>query len=167
MSLIEFETEDRQSNPVDMIEHIAAINDWSFERSGDDEITISIGGGWCDYHVSFSWMEDMEAVHLACAFDLKVTEPRKTEVTRLLSLVNEQLWIGHFDLWSKEGVVMYRQTMLLAGGAEPNSAQVEGLLENAVESCERYYQAFQFVVWAGKSAAEALETVMFETVGEA
>ncbi|SHF15766.1 hypothetical protein SAMN02745157_1778 [Kaistia soli DSM 19436] len=167
MSLIEFETEDRQSNPVDTIENIAAINDWAFERSGDDEITISIGGGWCDYHVSFSWMEDMEAVHLACAFDLKVTDPRKTEVMRLLSLVNEQLWIGHFDLWGKEGVVMYRQTLLLAGGAEPNSAQVEGLLENAIESCERYYQAFQFVVWAGKSAPEALETVMFETVGEA
>ncbi|MBZ9936423.1 YbjN domain-containing protein [Mesorhizobium sp. BR1-1-16] len=167
MSLIEFETEDRQSNPVDTIENIAAINDWAFERSGDDEITISIGGGWCDYHVSFSWMEDMEAVHLACAFDLKVTDPRKTEVMRLLSLVNEQLWIGHFDLWGKEGVVMYRQTLLLAGGAEPNSAQVEGLLENAIESCERYYQAFQFVVWAGKSASEALEAVMFETVGEA
>jgi hypothetical protein len=26
---------------------------------------------------------------------------------------------------------------------------------------------FQFVVWAGKSAAEALEGVLFETVGEA
>jgi hypothetical protein len=167
MSLIEFETEDRQSNPVDMIEHIAGLNDWSFERSGDDEITISVGGGWCDYHVSFSWMEDMEAVHLASAFDLKVSDPRKTEVMRLLSLVNEQLWIGHFDLWSKEGLVMYRQTLLLAGGAEPNSAQVEGLLENAIESCERYYQAFQFVVWAGKSAQEALDTVLFETVGEA
>lgn len=167
MSLIEFETEDRQSNPVDMIEQIAAVHDWSFERSGDDEITISVGGGWCDYHVSFSWMEDMEAVHLACAFDLKVTDPRKTEVMRLLSLVNEQLWIGHFDLWGKEGVVMYRQTLLLAGGAEPNSAQVEGLLENAIESCERYYQAFQFVVWAGKPAQEALDTVLFETVGEA
>jgi hypothetical protein len=167
MSLMEFETEDRQANPLDLIEHFATANDWSFERSGDDEITISIGGGWCDYHVSFSWMEDMEAVHLACAFDLKVTEPRKLEVMRLLSLVNEQLWIGHFDLWSKEGVVMYRQTLLLAGGAEPNSAQIEGMLENAVDSCERYYQAFQFVVWAGKSAAESLETVMFETVGEA
>jgi hypothetical protein len=167
MSLIDFEPEDRQSNPVDMIEHIAALNDWSFERSGDDEITISIGGGWCDYHVSFSWMEDMEAVHLACAFDLKVTEPRKTEVMRLLSLVNEQLWIGHFDLWNKEGVVMYRQTLLLTGGAEPNSRQVEALLENAVDSCERYYQAFQFVVWAGKPASEALEAVLFETVGEA
>jgi hypothetical protein len=166
MSLIDFEQE-RQANPVDMIEQIAALNDWSFDRAGDDEITVSVQGGWCDYHVSFSWMEDREVVHLACAFDLKVPESRQMEVMRLLSGVNEQMWIGHFDLWANEGVIMFRQALLLAGGAEPTSAQVERLLVTAIEACERYFQAFQFVVWAGKSAPEALQTVLFETVGEA
>ena len=97
-------------------------------------------------------MEEREAIHLACAFDLKVPEARKLEVMRLLSSVNEQLWIGHFDLWSSEGVVMYRQALLLSGGAEPNTSQVERLLVTAIEACERYFQAFQFVVWAGKTA---------------
>jgi hypothetical protein len=166
MSLIEI-TQERQSNPVDVIEHIAALNDWSFERSGEDEITISISGGWTDYHVSFSWMEENEAIHLACAFDLKVPEPRRMEIMRLLTRINEQMWIGHFDLWSSEGVIMFRHALLLSGGAEPNSSQVERLLVTAIEACERYFQAFQFVVWAGKSAAEALEGVMFETAGEA
>jgi hypothetical protein len=166
MSLIDIEQE-RLSNPVDVIEQIAALNDWAFERSGDDELTIAVGGHWCDYHISFSWMEEREAVHLACSFDLKVPEARKIEVMRLLSAVNEQMWIGHFDLWSQEGVIMFRQALLLSGGADPNNAQVERLLVTAIEACERYYQAFQFVVWAGKSAAEALETVLFETAGEA
>jgi len=166
MTLIDFE-QDRQSHPVDVIEQIAALNDWTFERAGDDEITISVSGGWADYHVSFSWMEDREAIHLACAFDLKVPETRKIEVMRLITSVNEQLWIGHFDLWSAEGVVMFRQALLLSGGAEPNTHQVERLLVTAIEACERYFQAFQFVVWAGKDAAEALEGVLFETVGEA
>jgi hypothetical protein len=166
VSLVDF-AEERQSNPVDVIEQIAALNDWAFERAGDDEITISVAGGWSDYHVSFSWMEEREAVHLACAFDLRVPEPRRLEVIRLLSAVNEQLWIGHFDLWRSEGMVMYRQALLLSGGAEPNSSQVERLLTAAIEACERYYQAFQFVVWAGKNAQEALDTVMFETAGEA
>jgi hypothetical protein len=166
MSLIDFEQE-RQANPVDVIEQIAALNDWSFERAGDDEITISVSGGWCDYHVSFSWLAEKEAVHLACAFDLKVPPARQFEVMRLLSGVNEQLWIGHFDLWTREGVIMYRQAMLLSGGAEPSNAQVEKLLVTAIEACERYFQAFQFVVWAGKSAPEALQTVLFETHGEA
>ncbi|MEO8667369.1 MAG: YbjN domain-containing protein [Bauldia sp.] len=166
MSLIDFQ-EERQTNPVDAIEQIAALNDWTFERAGDDEITISVGGGWADYHVSFSWMEEREAIHLACAFDLKIPEARKLEVMRLLAAVNEQLWIGHFDLWSAEGMVMYRQALLLSGGAEPNAAQVERLLLTAIEACERYFQAFQFVVWAGKTASQALETVLFETAGEA
>lgn len=166
MSLIEFSAE-RHSNPVDTIEQIAGHHDWPFDRSGEDEITISVKSGLADYHVSFAWLEDLEAVHLSCAFDLKVTEPRKTEVMRLLSLVNEQMWIGHFDLWSQESLVMFRQTLLLAGGAEPTEQQVEGLLSSAIEACERYYQAFQFVVWAGNSAADALQTVLFETVGEA
>ncbi len=166
MNLIDIEQE-RLSNPVDVIEQIAALNDWAFERSGDDELTIAVGGHWCDYHISFSWMEEREAVHLACSFDLKVPEARKMEIMRLLSAVNEQMWIGHFDLWTQEGVIMFRQALLLSGGADPNNAQVERLLLTAIEACERYYQAFQFVVWAGKSASEALETVLFETAGEA
>lgn len=166
MSLIDFEAE-RHSNPVDSIETIAALNDWAFERAGDDEITISVAGGWSEYHVSFSWMPDLEAVHLACAFDLKISKERRTEVMRLLSLINEQMWIGHFDLWNEEGLIMFRQALLLSGGAEPNSHQVESLLATSIEACERYYQAFQFVVWAGKSAADALATVMFETKGHA
>jgi hypothetical protein len=166
VTLIDVQSE-RPSNPVDMIELIAAQNDWSFERSGEDEITVSVQGTWCDYHVSFSWMEDIEALHLACAFDIKVLDARKTEVMKLLALVNEQMWIGHFDLWQSEGVIMYRHALLLAGQAEASDEQIEAMLQNALEACERFYQAFQFVVWAGQSAKEAMDHSMIETVGEA
>ena len=37
----------------------------------------------------------------------------------------------------------------------------------ALDACERYFPAFQIVVWAGKSAREAMESAMFETSGEA
>ena len=166
MSLLELEL-DRTIHPVDIIEHIAAISDWSFERQDADEISISVKGGWSDYHVSFNWMEEMESLHLACAFDLKVPEARRGEIKQLISLINEQLWIGHFDIWSKEGVVLFRNSHLLSGGAEVSPQQCEALLRSATESCDLYYQAFQFVVWAGKSAADALAEVMFEAVGQA
>ena len=35
---------------------------------------------------------------------------------QLLALVNEQLWLGHFDLWQAEGVIMYRNALLLTEG---------------------------------------------------
>lgn len=166
MSLLQMEP-DRTVHPVDIIEHIAAINDWSFERQDADEISISVRGGWSDYHVSFNWMEGLESLHIASAFDLKVPEPRRHEVRALIGLINEQMWIGHFDMWSNEGVVIFRNSHLLTGGAAVSPNQCEALLRSATEACDQYYQAFQFVVWAGKSAAEALSQVMFETVGEA
>lgn len=154
-------------HPVDIIEHIASFNDWSFERQDADEISISVRGGWSDYHVSFNWMEEMESLHIASAFDLKVPDARKSEVKQLISSVNEQLWIGHFDIWSGEGVVLFRNSHLLSGGADVSPQQCEALLRSATDACDTYYQAFQFVVWAGKNAADALSSVMFETVGEA
>lgn len=166
MEFLQLETE-RHSNPVDVIEFVAAANDWSFERSGEDELALTVEGHWTDYHVSFSWMEDWEALHIASAFDLKVPDFRVPEVTRLLAQVNAQVLMGHFDLWQQEDVVIFRQSLLLSGGAEPTNRQVEMLLSNALESCEAYFQAFQFVVWSGMEAKAAMTAVMFETQGEA
>ena len=154
-------------NPLDVVEHLAAVNDWSFERSSDDEITILVTGKWTDYQLSYTWMHDIEALHLACAFDLKVPERRRGEVQALISLINEQMWVGHFDLWSKDGMVMFRHALVLAGGVEASGKQCEALLGTALDACERHFAAFQFVVWAGKAAREALDAAMFETSGEA
>ncbi|TPW30391.1 type III secretion system chaperone family protein [Pararhizobium mangrovi] len=166
MSPMEIEVE-RQANPVDMIEFVAANNDWSFERSGEDEIAMTVEGRWSDYHVSFSWMEEFEALHLACAFDIMVPKSRIDAVVHLLSQINGQVLMGHFDLWEHENVVIFRQSLLLAGGAEPTNRQVEAMLNGGLDACEAYFQAFQFVVWSGMDPKSALEAVLFETVGEA
>jgi len=166
MSITDVDIE-RAEHPVDLVERIAALNEWAFDRAGEDEISISVTGSWTEYHVAFTWLEDMEALHVACAFDLKVPERRRSEVLQLIAMANEQLWIGHFDLWNSESVVMFRHSLLLAGGVDATSQQCEVILNLAIQACERYFQAFQFVVWAGKSAREALDTAMFETEGEA
>ena len=166
MSLISF-TEQTRLNPLDVVERVAATNGRSFERAGEDEITILVTGKWTDYQVSYTWMYDIEALHLACAFELKVPERNRSEVQQLISMINEQLWIGHFDLWTQDGLVMYRHALVLAGGVEASGRQCESLLGTALDSCERYFPAFQFVVWAGKGAREALDAAMFETQGQA
>ena len=157
----------RAEHPVDVVERIASFHDWAFDRDDEDEISISVGGGYSEYHVAFTWLSDVEALHVGCAFDLKVPERRKSVILALVALINEQLWIGHFDMWSTQNVVMFRHSLLMSGGADPDGRQCEAILKMAVETCDRYYQAFQFVLWAGKSAREALDGAMFETEGEA
>ncbi len=159
-------TFERISNPVDMMEKIATMHEWAFERTAEDELTLTVGGTWTDYHISLNWRDDLEALHLACAFDLKVPPTRVKEMYRLIANINEQLWLGHFDLWAQEGLLMFRYALML-NGAEVTAKQCEALLSAALEACERYFQAFQFVIWAGKTAPEALATTMFETQGQA
>ena len=48
---------------------------------GDDELTLVVGGNWTDYHVSLNWRDDLEALHLACAFDFRVPETASTKCT--------------------------------------------------------------------------------------
>jgi hypothetical protein len=158
---------DSPNNPLAVVEDIAASNNWPFERSGEDEVTIVSKGDWTDYQLSFTWMTEIEALHLACAFDMKIPMPRRAEVQRLIAAINEQLWVGHFDIWTHTGMIMYRQALVLPGGMAASTAQCETMLAAALHACERYYPAFQFVVWAGKSAAEAMSAAMFDTEGEA
>ncbi len=168
MALLDIEISPvRIEHPLDVIERVANTQDWMFDRVDIDEISVCVSGQWADYHVSFTWLEDVEAIHIGCAFDLKVKEARLAEMLRLVALINEQLWVGHFDLWSSENIVMFRHALILTDGAEANSGQCEAMLEAAISACERYYQAFQFVLWAGKSARDALDNVLFETEGRA
>jgi len=166
MSVTPIEPE-RAEHPVDVVERLAAFNQWAFDRDDEDEISISVSGVWTNYNVAFTWLAEVEALHAACGFDVKIPEPRRAQAQALVSLINEQLWVGHFDWWSSQDIVIFRHALLLTGGAQPSGRQCEVILRTAVEACERYYQAFQFVVWAGKDAREALDCAMFETRGEA
>jgi len=166
MSLLDISL-DSASSPLSVVEEIAASNDLAFERSGEDEVTIVYKGRFTDYQVSFTWMPEIDALHLACAFDMKIPAARNSEVQRLIAAANEQMWVGHFDLWSQSGLVMHRQSLLLPGNMTASNAQCETMFETAVMACERYFPAFQFVIWSGKTATEAMSAAMFDTMGEA
>ena len=44
---------------------------------------------------------------------------------------------------------------------------VEELIEIAITECERFYPAFQYVLWAGYEPKQAVEATLFDTAGEA
>jgi len=160
-------TADRVEHPVDVVERLASLNEWAFDRADEDEISILVAGAWAQYEVAFTWLPDIESLHVSCSFDLKVPARRRNEISALAQMINEQLWMGHFDLWSNDDIVMFRHSLCLAGGAQPNDAQCGTIVNAALKACEDYYQAFQFVLWAGRGPREALELAMFETQGNA
>jgi hypothetical protein len=154
-------------NPLEVVEQFAASEHWTVDRSADDELTISVAGGWTDYQVCLNWHEHLEGLHLACTFEAKVPEARRSEVSRLMGLINERLWAGHFDLWQHEGAILYRNSLILSGCADITEAQCAMLLHMALDASERYYPAFRFVMHDGKDAASAIEAAMIDPMGEA
>jgi len=154
-------------SPLDRVERLANAREWFVDRAGDDEVNMIVAAQWGDLTVSLNWRDDVESLHIACSFDVRVPGGRREEIGRLVTMLNEQLYFGHFDLWRHDGTIMFRNSLILAGGAGTNDIQCETLIRLAIEACERYFPTFQFVIWAGKSAEQALEASLLETVGEA
>lgn len=167
MHAIETDAGERREHPVDVVERLASFNEWAFDRQDDDEIAILVNGAWAHYEVAITWIPQVESLHFSCAFDLKIPDRKRTEIVELIRLINAQMWLGHFDLWSHENIVMFRHAHCLAGGAHASDAQAQALVEAAIKACETYFQSFQFVLWAGRSPREAMDFAMFETAGAA
>jgi hypothetical protein len=155
------------ANPLDVVEQVVSANDWAFDRRNEDEMAVEVPGKWCDYSLYFAWRQDAGALHFTCAFDMRVQQAKRRETHDLLVQVNEKLWLGHFGLWAEEGVPMFRHAVLLRGNGQASSEQIEDLVDIALSECERFYPAFQFVIWGGKSADDAIQAALLDTVGEA
>jgi len=153
-------------NPLDLVEQLVSANEWMFERPSDEELAVSVDGQWNRYQLWFAWREDLGVMQFTCAFDMKVPDHRFADVCVLLAHINERMWVGHFDLCADDGMLMFRQATVLAEG-HASSGQIEELVEVALLECERVFPAFMFLVWGGKTPAEALEAAMLETSGEA
>jgi hypothetical protein len=153
-------------HPLDMLEQAVEDNGWPFERSARDEINLSVAGRWCDYHFCFTWREELQALHVSVSFDMRVSRERRAEIAELLMSINAQLWLGHFDLWSEDGTVLFRHVLIFPD-SRVSAAQCEALLHLSIEACEHYYPAFQFVLWGGKSAQEAMAAAVLECAGQA
>ena len=101
--------------------------------------------------------------------DIKVGPEKRSAIYEALSLINEQLWLGHFEMWSGSGLVLFRHSTILDTREDEGLSleQAEAIAEAAVEECERFYPVFQFVLWGGKSPGEAISAALIDTHGEA
>jgi hypothetical protein len=167
MALLSTDRQPSSVNPIDLLEELVSANEWRFDRTTDAEMVVEIAGTWCDYRMYFVWQEDLRAIYFSCLFDVRVPQHKRSLAADLLALINEKLWLGHFDICSEELVPMFRHTVLLRGCGGMSVEQLEDLVDIAFSECERFFPAFQFVLWAGKTPGEALAAAMLETVGEA
>lgn len=156
--------------PLDMLEAYFAAHGWPCERH-EEEITATVKGSWTEYELRALFREEDSVLQFLAFPDVKVSDERRAAIYETLALVNEQLWVGHFELWSSSGILLYRNASLVDASDEDEAtlslAAAELLVESAIDECERFYPVFQFVLWGGKTPREAIAAAMVETRGEA
>ncbi len=167
--LDEAELDREDAAPIDMLESYFAAHGWSHERE-DDEIVAKFKGSWTEYELRAIWREEDGVLQFLALPDIRIAEERRASIYETIGLVNEQLWIGHFELWSSSGILLYRHAAMMSDeedGATLSLDRAELLVETAIDECERFYPVFQFVLWGGKSPKEAIAAALIETQGEA
>ena len=170
MDVDDFELSRDASAPIDMLEHYFAARGWDFQRVGDEEIVAHYQGSWAQYELRAIWREEDRVLQFLALPDIRVTADKKAAIYETLGLLNEQLWLGHFEMWTSSSIVLFRHAALLETQGDDATLtldQAETLIETAIDECERFYPVFQFVLWSDKSPQEAIAAAMIETQGEA
>lgn len=163
----EFAQGAQEAEPIDMLAAYFEAHEWPFEQVSDDEISARYQGSWTEYEIRAIWREDDQVLQMLVLPDIRVAEDKRGGIYEAISLINEQLWLGHFEMWSSNGTVLFRHGALIGASGALSLDHAQLLVETALDECERFYPVFQFVMWGGKSPTEALAASLIETHGEA
>lgn len=158
---------DDEAAPIEMLASLFEARGWQYEFNSDDELTADVQGSWASYQVQAVWRVEDHVLQLLCLPDIRVPDDKKAAMFEALALINEQLWLGHFDVWSSGGMLLYRHGLMLGDEGLLSPSQAQLAVEAAVEECDRFYPVFQFILWGDKSPAEALAAAMVDAMGEA
>lgn len=153
--------------PVEMLAALFEARGWSHEFVSDDEICGEVKGSWAAYEIRGIWRAEDRVLQILCLPEIRVTEGKAAAFHEILALINEQVWLGHFDIWSNGGILLYRHALLLGDEGLLSLAQAQSAVEAAVDECDRFYPAFQFILWGDKTPAEALASALVDAAGEA
>ena len=167
MSRLDSFSPDFSDRALDVVEQTLLAADWACERSEEGMIQCASMTKWGEFGGMFAWRDEPPSLNFTLTLDLRAPHVKQTAISDLLRRINERLWLGHFDYWGEDGVAVFRHTIPMLDRISPDPGEVAAILAAALDAADQFLPAFNFVVWAGKSAEEAVAAVAFETHGEA
>ena len=153
--------------PIDHIENVVSGQDWHYRRVSSDEMVVEISGRWCEYRLHFFWQSDIEILHINNYLDLSIESCESNDIYVLITLINQRLALGHFEISHQDKYIYYRYALLMVSEPTLKQEYIEDLIEVIASECERFYSAFQMLLFGQKTPEEAISIALLETIGEA
>src|ERR1700688_3681111 len=98
-------------DPLDVVERVLMAENLSFDRTEDGDLAFALTGDWKDYELWFAWRPEADCLQLCLALDMQALKAQRLAACELTSLVNQRIWLGHFEVWSDDGEVVFRHAL--------------------------------------------------------
>jgi hypothetical protein len=160
--------DDEDLDPLEVVE--AVLNDddrfeWEYDPDGDVQFCcdspIGLVAGY------FAFRPELPALMLTVTFDLHATPEQYLDAIRLAAKINENLWFGHFDVWSNDGDIIFRHSMTLIGRPTVTQGEVLAALAATLDAANRFHPAFYLLLRQNKSVETAHTIAFIDPVGSA
>ena len=155
------------AHPIELMEKFVDANEWRLNHASPTEISVEIPGQWSDYTLNLTWQGKHSALHINVFLDIFILDNQIGAAREVITSMNSQIWMGHFDLLPDDGSVVFRHNLPLRGTGGATPEQIEDLIDITLGECERAYPALFQIATGVVSADEAVTAAFMETAGSA
>ena len=154
-------------HPIDIVEHLAEHHEWEFDRIEENQIAMAVQGQWRTYSITLAWSGFDETLRIICSFEMEPPIEKLKDLYETLNVANDRCWTGAFTFWEEQKLMVYRYGLVLSGGQIATAEQIDTMISSSVLAAEKYYPAFQLVVYDNQSPDSAMQVAIAEAYGHA
>lgn len=169
MMSVPFEMQHEDGDVLDLVEDLAEARKWTCVREDDTFLTLTVPGiDGISYDICMEWQDEFASLLFACSLPMAIDDQNYEAAARTLEQINQNLWLGHFDLSNHKKYPTFRYTFLFR--LIPSHIAVDmiaDVVDVAVAECNRFHSTFQMLQAGDVRLQDNLSAAVFETVGEA
>ena len=155
------------TKPLELVKQFVNQQDWFLHQTKLNQLIADVPGRWGQHQLCVEWFESEETLDVVCILDIKFDNIQLSEVTTLTSLLNQDLWLGHFVACERTNIIKLRHKLMLrgAGGASPE--QIEDVIEIVLGEAEQAFPTIYQVLNGPYAARDIVNFGMVQSHGHA
>ena len=156
-----------ETHPIDALELIAHEDNWEFVRDEDNEINVSIDGGWKKYTVIARWDVSRNLFKTICTFEMMPPRKKLVKLYETINLVNGSNVDGSFTYNSGEQLMSFSTNILFSDELIISNTELKYWVMSSIETTEKFYPTFQKSCWGEVMPKDAMSAAFGKIAGHA
>ena len=155
------------SNPIDQVAEFVTSQNWFLHRSSAASMMAEVPGRWGHHKLLADWYNDEEVLDVSCVLDLTFDDIQISEVNTLISLLNQELWLGHFIINEGNYSIKLSHKLMLRGTEGATAEQIEDIIEILLGEAEQAFPTIYQVLNGPYAARDIVPLGMTQSHGQA